>query len=963
MDSDDTLLFVCDMGKLTFREKTAELASLSFDKGKYQISYLNNPAKLYSYSPERIALCSYQEKIDGNDIKVISLRSGSPKPLNDIQEIRCYKSDNPSLDDRVNILFKNKNKYEPYARSELIFKRLASRYPVFRYLNEICKAIKPKGAADEIKEYLIKQFERLHTLDDTAAACFVDPIQCPQSRHQDITTVIFPFGSNLSQMQAIDNALNNQLSLIEGPPGTGKTQTILNILANLIIRDKNTLVASPNNAATRNVSDKLKELGFEFLVATLGNAENSKQFVGSQPEYPTTLSDWNYPESEVQEAKEFVKVRTPELKRAYQCQRELAQMKTELNEWEIEYQYFINGYGEVDSLGYRSWSTFEGMQELRDRVGAYASSEKSFGFLNRLRAIILEGVGTWNDYRMTAVDFEISLNRSLFERQIAFLKNEIAKQEVELKSSEVKKLIEEITANSLIVLKSHLWRKYSIQASRGIRKKFESPWEQADEFRKEYPILTSTTNAARNQMGKGRQLFDYIVIDESSQADLVTGMLALSSAENAVVVGDTKQLPCVITEQDKGLCEGVDDEFQPEECYRYIEQSLLSSLASNIQNGRLDAPKQLLKEHYRCHPKIIGFCNKMFYRNELIIMTEGDHLDEVMFTADMNDYNYDRECDYNRIQAGFFKDDILPFFEEYQEREQIAVVTPYRRQADGMQLDQSFLGIEIDTVHKFQGREKDAVAFITRVNGINEFINNPNLINVAVSRAKSQLALIAAPNITRGSNNIADLDRYIKYNDGKVVVSSVSSSFDLIYPSNREKQRVYLKKKRANPGAYYSEVQVKEWIDEAIRELECETQLGYLQNYPLRQFLIELEPFSQEEQRFIKTVAHTDFLFYRKSDKSVLFALEVNGCRHDLPSQMKRDKTKASILSKASISLDILRTNEYNPAKGIFELISRYYNEEENKDAIYVAVNNEENPWEQLSGDNATSFSRQGNRY
>ena len=34
-----------------------------------------------------------------------------------------------------------------------------------------------------------------------------------------------------------------------------------------------------------------------------------------------------------------------------------------------------------------------------------------------------------------------------------------------------------------------------------------------------------------------------------------------------------------------------------------------------------DIPKTLLREHYRCHPKIIGFCNKKFYNNELIILT------------------------------------------------------------------------------------------------------------------------------------------------------------------------------------------------------------------------------------------------------------------------------------------------------------------------------------------------------
>lgn len=37
-----------------------------------------------------------------------------------------------------------------------------------------------------------------------------------------------------------------------------------------------------------------------------------------------------------------------------------------------------------------------------------------------------------------------------------------------------------------------------------------------------------------------------------------------------------------------------------------------------------DAPVTLLREHYRCHPKIIEFCNKRFYDGELVAMT-ADH--------------------------------------------------------------------------------------------------------------------------------------------------------------------------------------------------------------------------------------------------------------------------------------------------------------------------------------------------
>ena len=47
-------------------------------------------------------------------------------------------------------------------------------------------------------------------------------------------TLIFPFSSNDSQRRAIDTALRHRISVIEGPPGTGKTQTILNLIANIV---------------------------------------------------------------------------------------------------------------------------------------------------------------------------------------------------------------------------------------------------------------------------------------------------------------------------------------------------------------------------------------------------------------------------------------------------------------------------------------------------------------------------------------------------------------------------------------------------------------------------------------------------------------------------------------------------------------------------------------------------------
>ena len=53
--------------------------------------------------------------------------------------------------------------------------------------------------------------------------------------------------------------------------------------------------------------------------------------------------------------------------------------------------------------------------------------------------------------------------------------------------------------------------------------------------------------------------------------------------------------------------------------YDYVDHSIISSLKALYQSS---LPVTLLKEHYRCHPLIIGFCNQQYYNKELIIKSE-----------------------------------------------------------------------------------------------------------------------------------------------------------------------------------------------------------------------------------------------------------------------------------------------------------------------------------------------------
>ena len=76
--------------------------------------------------------------------------------------------------------------------------------------------------------------------------------------------------SNQSQKKAIINSLTNKVSIIEGPPGTGKTTTILSLIANLICQNKKVIVVSKNNSAVDNIIEEYDKLDFPRFFTRFG---------------------------------------------------------------------------------------------------------------------------------------------------------------------------------------------------------------------------------------------------------------------------------------------------------------------------------------------------------------------------------------------------------------------------------------------------------------------------------------------------------------------------------------------------------------------------------------------------------------------------------------------------------------------------------------------------------------------
>ena len=393
-----------------------------------------------------------------------------------------------------------------------------------------------------------------------------------------------------------------------------------------------------------------------------------------------------------------------------------------------------------------------------------------------------------------------------------------------------------------------------------------------------------------------------MIVDEASQVDLATGVLALSCARNIVIVGDLKQLPNVLTEDDIRTSDAIWQKYSLDERYRFSTHSLLSSALKIWQ----DAPATLLREHYRCHPKIINFCNQKFYHGQLIVMTK-DHDEPDVLTMYRTTAGNHARGHLNQRQIDVIQREVLPRLHQ-QNFQSIGIITPYRDQVTAIrkQLGDTY---EVDTVHKFQGREQDAIILTSVDNVITDFVDDPHMLNVAVSRAVHSLAVITSQDPRNDQTNYGDLARYIEYNNFEIIQSQIYSVFDMLYQGYAEQRRAYLQKHK-RVSEYDSENLMYSVIQEVLSDEEF-SSIGCAVHFSLATLVKDYEPLTEEERKYARNpLTHVDFLLFNQMDKQPVLAIEVDGGSHKSGSkQAARDAKKNSILDKCAIPLLRLRTD------------------------------------------------------
>ncbi|WP_278352500.1 AAA family ATPase [Chryseobacterium gleum] len=91
-------------------------------------------------------------------------------------------------------------------------------------------------------------------------------------------SVFFPLPFNKEQKQIYENYLKNRLTVVTGPPGTGKSHTIVNILCSLLAQGKRVLVTAQTDKALESLLDKIPETFDDLIFTKIQLETNQNRF-------------------------------------------------------------------------------------------------------------------------------------------------------------------------------------------------------------------------------------------------------------------------------------------------------------------------------------------------------------------------------------------------------------------------------------------------------------------------------------------------------------------------------------------------------------------------------------------------------------------------------------------------------------------------------------------------------------
>jgi len=608
---------------------------------------------------------------------------------------------------------------------------------------------------------LLRELEELMDRNDwmgTAAASLVTSLSRNMPPSKQLLPPIAPLPLNHSQEQILEAADRCNVTVVTGPPGTGKSQVVVDLVTNAWAHRESILVTSTNNAAVDVAVSRSSSLAPGLLLRT-GNKAAREQL----PELMASVvnASRTYTTAEVGQTESNV-IRAHRNRTAfYAALEELAELENRHTS-EVESE-------EIQSIALKSF----GSVELDDSQLHVA--------LNRAKRV--EKARYFRAFRWKRLARRMGLPQATeaIGPALRWLQTRSGNNERESRITELSAIVTNQSEQAAIF--DAEWHSACADMAKVVtsdavnrnRAKFSSVGlSQSSHYgtlKAIEPTLGTlrgwacTTLSLKQNFPLTAGLFDQVVVDEASQCHLAYVLPAAYRAKRLVLVGDPNQLPPITrltSEQETAIA--FRNEVSPGDLTRRRISGVMYSAFDFFANVVGDENVKLLNEHYRSHPHIARWFNQTFYGSDLRVLTDISNVPTGTRALGWIDvagsaHQPPRGSWVNESEAAR----AVQLVEEYvASGKSVGVVTPFSAQASlidrlvTQRISRELAGsadFRCGTAHAFQGDERDVVIFSPVVaEGISPRVAKwvqaeRRLINVAVSRARETLIVVGNSNV------------------------------------------------------------------------------------------------------------------------------------------------------------------------------------------------------------------------
>ncbi|HWW86050.1 MAG TPA: AAA domain-containing protein [Vicinamibacterales bacterium] len=549
----------------------------------------------------------------------------------------------------------------------------------------------------------LAEYPRLFTALGTTAAGVLAGVSAPASacattRAPETPQLLTVLPLNSGQKNAARAGLCNPLAVVTGPPGTGKSQVVVDLLASCALARCSVLFSSKNNRAVDVVRDRLR--------ATLGQDRDWTLRLGSRQ----TMAESQ------QEMSARLDVLRLEAAPALPPSRHLLELSEVIRETERRIQDLKRAQLDhiglehdrqvaerlVDPAWVRSWTeanwllpdqsrvkrllvTAEGLAGMRP-AGLWLTVTQAFApsAMRRMaRAELASLVSTLplhvrtdlqaladrqasNPFTPLAeacerfaslVDWRVAEERCLRASEIlradesadilAERLDTLQRRHAELSANQLGAVWTSRVARKAVCIRNTLGRYFELSSR--VRQTHGSAFFQVlDQFKSDVRTLTTdlplwivTNLSVRNAVPLEPALFELLILDEASQCDIPSALPLLFRARRVIVIGDPRQLRHISTlsasEEERLATEYDVARLLP--AWSYNDRSVYALSESRMIER--DGEPLFLADHYRSHPEIIEFSNRAFYQRRLTVRTALEELRERLENEPLGLYWHD----------------------------------------------------------------------------------------------------------------------------------------------------------------------------------------------------------------------------------------------------------------------------------------------------------------------------------